>query len=135
MITNATEKSYYQVKIEQAISSLKEQDYSSAQEYLKQAMLEDWNAPEVHNLFGALLEIQGDFLLAIKHYRAAYALDPTYKPVIRNIERITTFSLKPCLIEPDYGDKLHEENDENIMECGHQHRNNLMKKEHENEGK
>jgi hypothetical protein len=33
----------------------------------------------------------GDFQSARKHYRAAYALNPAYKPSCRNLERITGF--------------------------------------------
>ena len=49
------------------------------------------HAPEPHNLLGVLLEKQGDHLLAMKHFRAAWALDPTYRPVRRNLDNYASF--------------------------------------------
>ena len=93
--------------IEQAVNALQVKDYPAAKEYLKYAMFENENnnAPEVHNLYGVLAEFTGDLSLAGKHYRAAYALDPTYKPASRNLERITSFYFIPRDTKPDFGDK------------------------------
>ncbi|TGE35138.1 hypothetical protein E4K67_26990 [Desulfosporosinus fructosivorans] len=66
---------------------------------------ENNNAPEVHNLYGVLAELTGDLGLAGKHYRAAYALDPAYKPSSRNLERITSFYYSPWDTNPDFGDQ------------------------------
>ena len=49
------------------------------------------NAPEPHNLLGIWYEYKNNNDLARKHYRAAYALDPTYKPASENLERVCTF--------------------------------------------
>lgn len=38
-----------------------------------------------HNLYGILLERKHEHLLAMKHFRAAYALDPTYIPARYNM--------------------------------------------------
>ena len=60
--------------------------YDAARDYQKcavmicKAMGEFSNAPQPHNLFGIVLEKEGDHVLAMKHFRAAYALDPTYTP-------------------------------------------------------
>lgn len=43
------------------------------------------NEPWGHNLLGCWFEIHGDVILAMKHYRAAYALDPCYDPSRMNI--------------------------------------------------
>jgi len=40
------------------------------------------------NLFGVLKEMDGEWLEALKQYRAALALDPSYKPADDNEERI-----------------------------------------------
>ena len=59
--------------------------YSTARDYQKcaamicKAMGEFPNAPQPHNLFGIVLEKEGDHVGAMKHFRAAYALDPTYR--------------------------------------------------------
>ncbi|MCB8817536.1 tetratricopeptide repeat protein [Desulfosporosinus shakirovi] len=101
----------FEKKIEQAVSALQAKDYVTAQEYLKYAMLENENnnAPEVHNLYGVLAEFTGDLSLAGNHYRAAYALDPTYKPASRNLERITSFYYSPRDMNPDFGDQPERE--------------------------
>jgi tetratricopeptide (TPR) repeat protein len=49
------------------------------------------NSPKIHNILGVLSEIKRDKALAIKHYRAALGLDPSYKPAIKNLENITSF--------------------------------------------
>jgi len=97
----------FEKKIEQAVNALQAKDYAAAKESLKYAMFENENnnAPEVHNLYGVLAELTGDLSLAGKHYRAAYALDPAYKPASRNLERITSFYYSLGDTNPDFGDK------------------------------
>ena len=97
----------FHVLIQQAVNALQVKDFPNAKEYLKYALFENENsiAPEVHNLYGVLAEFTGDLSLAGKHYRAAYALDPTYKPASRNLERITSFYYSPRDTTPDFGDK------------------------------
>ena len=43
-----------------------------------------------HNLMGILCGIRQDKVLAMKHFRAAYALDPTYIPARYNMEQYGT---------------------------------------------
>lgn len=68
-----------------------EKKYEKAKEYLKKAISEDLEAPEPQNLLGVLAEFKSDLLAAGRHYRAALELDPTYKPAIENLERVTSF--------------------------------------------
>ena len=49
------------------------------------------HAPQPHNLLGLLLEKRGDHLLAMKHFRAAWALEPTYVPARHNLDLFGTF--------------------------------------------
>lgn len=49
------------------------------------------NAPEPHNLLGIVLEKEGDHAGAMKHFRAAYALDPSYLPARQNLDHYGTF--------------------------------------------
>ena len=49
------------------------------------------HAPQPHNLFGILLEKTGEHIAAMKHFRAAWALDPTYLPALKNLECYGTF--------------------------------------------
>lgn len=47
--------------------------------------------PEPHNLIGILLEKRGDHAAAIRHFRAAWVLDPTYMPARQNLDSYGTF--------------------------------------------
>lgn len=49
------------------------------------------HAPEPHNLLGILAEKMGDHPSAMKHFRAACALDPTHQPARQNLECYSTF--------------------------------------------
>ncbi|WP_050637210.1 hypothetical protein [Candidatus Stoquefichus sp. SB1] len=46
------------------------------------------DAPQPQNLLGIIAEVKGDKVLAMKHYRAAWALAPDYRPAHANIERL-----------------------------------------------
>lgn len=120
----------YQDCIKMAINALKVKFYSQAEENIKQAMVINPHSPIVHNLYGILEEFLMDDGLACKHYRAAYALDPTYKPAIRNLERITTFYSRCSKSSIDYGDQPEEEA-ENLYEIIYDKGNigHLVKKE------
>lgn len=43
------------------------------------------HAPHPHNLMGILLEATGDKHGAMKHYRAAIALEPSFRPARANL--------------------------------------------------
>ena len=81
----------FSTEIERAVLALKARDFSSSRQILSGAMAMNMDAPEPHNLLGILYELQGDDVAARQHYRAAYALDPTYKPSCRNLERLTMY--------------------------------------------
>lgn len=78
----------YEARVELAKKCIGEREFDAAQEHVKEAIAADPTKPEAVNLLGALIEIQGDWLEALKQYRAALALDPTYEPATRNLERI-----------------------------------------------
>jgi len=67
------------------------QDYDKCEELIGTSMGKFPHAPEPHNLMGILLEKKGDHLTAMKHFRAAWALDPTYIPARQNLECYGTF--------------------------------------------
>lgn len=98
----------FQLLIDQAIVCINENKMSEAENYLKSAMCQNVSSPITHNLLGVLYECRGDQFLAAKHYRAAYALDPSYKPAARNLHRIVC-----CFDIPDndydLGDKLNDD--------------------------
>ena len=56
-----------------------------------QAMGQFPNAPQPHNLLGIVMEKEGDHASAMRHFRAAYALDPTYLPARQNLDHYGTF--------------------------------------------
>lgn len=66
------------------------------------------DAAQPHNLYGAILEMTGQHVSAMKHFRAALALDPTYEPANYNLEQYGTMTLeeKHCAFdEEDMGEK------------------------------
>ena len=70
------------------------------------------HAPEPHNLMGIQLENQGDHLLAMKHFRAAWALDPTYIPAKYNMNQYTEMFItkrSDMYVPEDYSDNKKEE--------------------------
>ncbi len=81
----------FSAAIGQAVLALKARDFSSSRQIISGAMAMNMDAPEPHNLLGILYELQGDDVAARQHYRAAYALDPTYKPSCRNLERLALY--------------------------------------------
>lgn len=61
-------------------------DYEKSKELVIEALGNYPHSPEPHNLIGILLEIEGDHLMALKHFRAAWNLDPTYLPASQNLK-------------------------------------------------
>ncbi len=66
-------------------------DYTKCISLISNAMSKYPHAPEPHNLYGIVLEKEGDHTRAMKHFRAARALDPTYLPALHNLEHYGTF--------------------------------------------
>lgn len=77
--------------ITDATSKLHNYDTEESYKLILKAIIENPDAPEPHNLLGIWYEFKGNNDLARKHYRAAYALDPTYRPASENLERVCTF--------------------------------------------
>lgn len=50
------------------------------------------DSPQPHNLLGILMEKRGQHATAMRHFRAAYALDPAYLPAKQNLENFGTLS-------------------------------------------
>lgn len=74
--------------------SVKEREYQKYEPLIYDTMKKYPHAPEPHNLIGVLLELQGDHMSAMKHFRAAWALDPTYLPARHNLSYFGTFFSK-----------------------------------------
>ena len=105
------EKSDYETCIELAKKMINEKKFEQAEDYLEAALASDPSTGEPFNLLGVILEMRGETTEALKKYRAALALDPSYKPAEQNIERATQFDYSPEGIkldeetEADTGDK------------------------------
>ena len=81
------QEAFYKILMS-AKESLNKKEIEAFRVKIASAFILDMDAPETHNLIGVMYEILGDENLARKHYRAAYALDPTFKPACRNLERM-----------------------------------------------
>jgi DNA-binding NtrC family response regulator len=64
----------------------------AAIEHVRKAISIDPSRAEAFNFLGALLEIKGDHHEALKQYRAAVSLDPTYEPARQNLYRSKTWA-------------------------------------------
>lgn len=62
-------------------------DWDLCEKKIEQAIGTYPHAPHPHNLFGILFEKRGNQVAAMNHYRAAIALEPSYKPARCNLYR------------------------------------------------
>lgn len=70
-----------------AKKAINKRNFSKAKEMLQKATSENFEKPAPFNLLGIIYEMQHKQPEAMKMYRAALALDPSYKPANDNIER------------------------------------------------
>ncbi len=68
--------------------------YVESEFLIKEAMGKYPHAAQPHNLFGLVLEKKGDHWTAMKHFRAAWALDPNYAPASHNMDCFANFCPK-----------------------------------------
>ena len=96
---------------------LKQKKYHKVKHLINKALFKYPHAPEPHNLFGLILEAQGDHLSAMKHFRAAYALDPAYIPSKYNLEYFGSFytSGECAYEESDCLNKIKDDIHKNII--------------------
>ena len=64
---------------------VRQNNLTQCEQLIFDAMSQYPHAPEPHNLIGVLLEKKNDHNSAMKHFRAAWALDPTYIPARYNL--------------------------------------------------
>jgi DNA-binding response OmpR family regulator len=92
----------YGLSIELAKRSIGSRNFGAAVEHIRKAISHDPTRPEAFNLQGTLMEVQGDRFEAQRNYRAALALDPSYTPAIKNLERSTSWGSRrsgPVILE------------------------------------
>lgn len=68
------------------------EEYDACYELIVEEMKKSPHAPEPHNLLGMLLEKRREHVLAMKHFRVAWDLDPTYLPARHNLELYGSFT-------------------------------------------
>lgn len=96
--------------INTAALSLKKHELEEAYDLIIEALHIAPDAPQPHNLLGIWFELKGDGDKARRHYRAAYALDPTFKPACRNLEHICNLYGSIMPYSYDFGDAPEETN-------------------------
>lgn len=83
--------------IEQVKALVSEKKYRECEALISAAMFEFPHDAVPHNLMGLMLESKDSHPEAMKHFRAAYALDPTYRPSSWNLECYGEFTMPhPC---------------------------------------
>lgn len=70
---------------------IRDHRYEECRHMLYRAMEEHPDSAEPHNLLGLLLEEEADHPAAMRHFRAAGALDPTYRPAQLNLDVFGSF--------------------------------------------
>ena len=79
--------------IEQAKELIIEKKYKECEVLICTAMFEHPHDAIPHNLMGLLLEKENYHVEAMKHFSAAYALDPTYQPSSWNMECFRSYTM------------------------------------------
>lgn len=72
------------IKIKEMISN---RQYKECERIISKNMGTYPHSPVPHNLMGIVLESEKRHELAMNHFRAAYALDPSYTPAVYNMEQ------------------------------------------------
>lgn len=70
---------------------IEEKDWDSCMELIPRYMERYPNSAVPHNLLGIVLESQGHHPDAMRHFRAAWLLDPTFLPASQNIDAYSLY--------------------------------------------
>ena len=70
---------------------VEEKDWDSCMELIPRYMERYPNSAVPHNLLGIVLESQGHHPDAMRHFRAAWSLDPTFMPASQNIDAYSLY--------------------------------------------
>ncbi len=85
----AAQASGYGSHVELIKRCMNNRHFEAAAEHARQAIGVDPSRPEAFNLLGVLYELAGNHEEAMKQYRVATDLDPTYQPAWQNLNRST----------------------------------------------
>jgi DNA-binding response OmpR family regulator len=89
----------YENYLELAYRRINSGKFDAARVYAHKAISMNPDRPEAFNLLGGVSEARGNRLEAEKNYRAALALNPSYVPAQKNLDRVTTRPYTPLGIE------------------------------------
>ena len=67
---------------------IEKKEYETCEKEIADAMVTMPHSAVPHNLMGILLEKEHNHILAMKHFRAAYGLDPAYVPARYNMDSV-----------------------------------------------
>jgi DNA-binding response OmpR family regulator len=73
--------------------------FDAARVYAHKAISINPDRPEAFNLLGGLSEARGNRLEAEKNFRVALAVNPSYKPAQKNLDRVTSRPYTPLGID------------------------------------
>ncbi|MFP4017570.1 MAG: response regulator [Halanaerobiales bacterium] len=88
-----------------AKAEINKKNFNDAIDLLKKASSQDSEKPEPFNLMGIIYELKNQQAKAMKMYRAALALDPSYRPATDNIQRASETTTQPDINDMDLGDE------------------------------
>lgn len=77
----------YESLLSLARRAITRKEFDLAEDFATKAVAVGTARPEAYDLLGSLLEIRGEKAQAMKFYRAALDMDPTYAPARANFER------------------------------------------------
>jgi len=89
----------YDNYLELACKSISNGKFDAARVYAHKAISINPDRPEPFNLLGGLSEARGNRLEAEKSYRVALAVNPSYQPAQKNLDRITRRPYTPLGID------------------------------------
>jgi FixJ family two-component response regulator len=89
----------YNNYLELTLKRINKGEFEVAQVYAHKATSLDPDRPEAFNLLGGLFEVRNNRLEAVKNYRVALALTPSYKPAQKNLDRVTSRPYSPLGID------------------------------------
>lgn len=95
-----------------AKAAINRRDFSRAEKLLNKAVKKDKEKAAIYNLLGAIEEIKGNQSEAMKNYRTALNIEPSYTPAQKNLERASKLGSKPDEVS------LEEENNREINSEG-----------------
>lgn len=84
----------YEGHLELTKYCINDRHFEAAAEHARRAIGADPTRPEAFNLLGVLFELVGNHEAAMKQYRVAIDLDPTYRPAWQNLNRPAPSSKK-----------------------------------------